>query len=56
MKSPVGKIKNKIRYQILMRFTKSKEDVIMEKIYGVVDKYKCSKTSIFVEIDPQSLS
>ncbi len=56
MKSPVGRIKNKIRYQILMRFTKSKENDIIEKIYRVTDNYKSAKVSIFVEIDPQSLS
>ena len=56
MKSPIGRIKNKIRYQILMRFTKSKENDIIEKIYRVTDNYKSAKVSIFVEIDPQSLS
>lgn len=56
MKAPVGKIKNKIRYQILMRFTKSKESDIMTKIYEVTDENKGAKVSIFVEIDPQNLS
>lgn len=56
MKSPVGRIKNKTRYQILMRFTKLKENDIMEKIYSVADSHKNAKLSIFVEIDPQNLS
>ena len=56
MKSPVGRIKNKIRYQILMRFTKSIEGDIMKKIYAITDSEKCAKVSIFVEIDPQNLS
>ena len=56
MKAPVGKIKNKMRYQILMRFTKSKESDIMTKIYEVTDENKGAKVSIFVEIDPQNLS
>lgn len=56
MKSPVGRIKNKTRYQILMRFTKLKESDIMEKIYSVADSHKNAKLSIFVEIDPQNLS
>ncbi|HIV01719.1 MAG TPA: primosomal protein N' [Candidatus Caccopulliclostridium gallistercoris] len=56
MKSPVGRIKNKTRYQILMRFTKLKESDIMEKIYSVADSHKSAKLSIFVEIDPQNLS
>ena len=56
MKSPVGRIKNRTRYQVLMRFTKEKESVIIKEIYGICDKYKSAKLSIFVEIDPQSLS
>lgn len=56
MKSPLGRIKNKVRYQILMRFTKSKEDDILKEIYKVCDDFKKANVSIFVEIDPQSLS
>ena len=56
MKSPVGRIKNKVRYQILMRFTKNVESDIMSKIYAITDSEKCAKVSIFVEIDPQNLS
>ena len=56
MKSPITKIKNKIRYQILMRIKHNHEDEIIQKIYQVCDKYQSAKVSIFVEINPQNLS
>lgn len=56
MKSPHSRIKNKIRYQILLRFTKEKEYDILKEIYGIINDYKSSKISIFVEIDPTNLS
>ena len=56
MKSPIGKIKNKIRYQILARIKKDKEEELISKIYSICDKYQNAKVSVFVEIDPQSLS
>jgi len=55
MKSPHTKIKNKFRYQILLRFTKPNECDIIEQIYGIVNKFKSKKASVFVEIDPQNL-
>ena len=56
MKSPIGKIKNKIRYQILMRIKHEHEDDIIQKLYEICDKYENAKVSIFVEINPQNLS
>lgn len=55
MKSPHTKIKNKFRYQILLRFTKTNESDIIEQIYNIVNKFKNKKASVFVEIDPQNL-
>lgn len=54
MKSPIRKIKNNIRYQILMRIKHTHENEIIDKIYKICDKY--NKVSVFVEIDPQNLS
>ena len=51
-----GKIKNKIRYQILMRIKHEHEDDIIQKLYEICDKYENAKVSIFVEINPQNLS
>ena len=56
MKSPHGRIKNKMRYQILLRFTKDKECDILKEIYSIINSYKSEKPSVFVEIDPQSLA
>lgn len=56
MKSPVNKIKNKHRYQIVARFDTSIEDEIIKKIYDLLDEIKNNKISVFVEINPNSLS
>ena len=56
MKSPIKKIKNKIRYQILARLKNDNFNEIICKIYDICDKYQNKKVSIFVEINPQNLS
>ncbi len=54
MKAPLNKIKNKFRYQIMMRFTLDKADEIEKKVYDTIDE-KC-KSSVFFEINPNNLS
>ncbi len=54
MKAPLNKIKNKFRYQIMMRFKLEKADKIEKKIFDCVDN-KC-KSSVFFEINPNNLS
>ncbi len=56
MKSPVNKIKNKHRFQLVMRFEKNITDSVMTELYGVLDEIKNNKLSVFVENNPQSLS
>ena len=56
MKSPVTKIKGKYRYQILLRFNKSKENEILEEVYQVLNDKKSKFVTTFVEINPLSLS
>ena len=57
MKSPVGRIQNKFRYQILMRFARGKEnemlDFIDKAVKGVDVPRNCH---VFLEINPQNLS
>lgn len=54
MKAPLKRIKNKFRYQILMRFTLERADEIEKEIFECVDpKAKCS---VFFEINPNNLS
>lgn len=56
MKSPVTKIQNKFRYQIITRVKRKNEDEIIKRIYACVDKNKTRGGSVFVEINPQSMS
>lgn len=56
MKSPVSKIKNKHRYQIVMRFDNAINDIMLNNIYTLLDEIKSSNLSIFVENNPTSLS
>lgn len=56
MKSPVTRIKNKFRYQILIRLKKDNEREIIDKIYSACDECYNPKVSFFVEINPSSLT
>ncbi len=56
MKSPVTKIKNKFRYQIVTRFSLPKEEAILQEMYQLVNDVNNSKISIFMETNPLSLS
>lgn len=54
MKAPLNKIKNKFRYQIMMRFKLEKADEIEKQIFETVDEK--AKSSVFFEINPNNLS
>ncbi len=56
MKSPVNKIKNKHRYQIVLRYATSIHDEVLKEIYTLLDEIKSNKLSVFVENNPVSLS
>lgn len=56
MKSPVKRIENKFRYQIMIKLSREREDEIMRKIYDVVKQNPLRDVSVFVEQDPQNLS
>ena len=56
MKSPVNRIKNKHRYQIVLRFANIIENEVLNEIYSLLEKFKNSKLSVFVENNPNSLS
>lgn len=47
MKSPIKRIQDKYRYQIMMRFKLDKADEIEEDVFNIVDK--SSKTSVFLK-------
>ncbi len=54
MKAPLNKIKNKFRYQIMMRFTLENADEIEKEIFDCVDPK--AKSSVFFEVNPNNLS
>ncbi|NLZ25695.1 MAG: primosomal protein N', partial [Clostridiales bacterium] len=54
MKSPVNRIKNKVRYQVLMRLSPERADEIIKKVYDITNNNH-GKASCFVELNPQSL-
>ncbi|MGD9900981.1 MAG: primosomal protein N' [Spirochaetales bacterium] len=56
MKSPVKRISNKYRYQILIRLRLQNEDEIIQKIYAIHNKLLSKSITCFVELDPQNLS
>lgn len=55
MRSPVKRIKNKYRYQVLMRIVNNREK-IEQKIYGAADEVSVKGVSCYVEINPGSMS
>jgi primosomal protein N' (replication factor Y) len=56
MKSPIGKIQNKYRIQILARIKLNHEDEITSKLFELIENNKRTGVSAFIEINPQSLS
>ena len=56
MKSPVGKIENKFRYQILLRFKRVRERNIIADAYKAMEDGKIKGVSVFAEINPQNLN
>lgn len=56
MKSPVGRIQNKFRYQIIARIKRQKEDEIIAEFYSVIDNNKFRQVSVFAEINPQNMA
>ena len=53
MRSPHSKIKNKYRYQVLMRIKNDNKQLVKE-IFDI-SNIIINKTSIFTEVNPQSL-
>ena len=54
MKSPIKRIQDKFRYQIIIRMKLDKADQIEKEVFDIVDK--ASKTSVFFEVNPQNMS
>lgn len=57
MKSPVARIQNKFRYQILLRIKNSdQQEAIMQEIYDITDANQHPKANLFVELNPSNMS
>ena len=56
MKSPIGKIQNKYRIQILMRLRREKDEEIISKLFKIIEQNKKQNVNAFIEINPQNLS
>lgn len=56
MKSPIGRIQNKYRLQILMRIKAEDAQTITSKIFEIDKNNKKSLVQSFVEINPQNLN
>lgn len=54
MKSPIKRIQDKYRYQIMMRLKLEKAQELENEAFKIVDK--ASKNSVFFEVNPQNLS
>lgn len=54
MKSPIAKMQNKYRFQILMRIKLDKANQIENQAFEIVDKL--CKNSVFFEINPSNMS
>ena len=55
MKSPVKRIKNSYRYQVLARITENKEDIENE-FYNVCDKFMTKQTLVYLEVNPSNMN
>ncbi len=56
MSSPITRIENRYRFQIILRFTLDSEQEIIDEIYRVIGEDRHPKCSVFVEINPGNMS
>jgi len=55
MKSPVKRIQNKFRYQIITRFSPDMDELV-RRLYELTQKYTDKTVNCYVEINPNNLS
>ena len=55
MKSPVKRIKNKFRYQVLARIIDNRQE-IEDEFYEISLKYTTQKCLVYVEVNPGSMN
>ncbi len=55
MKSPVKRIKNAYRYQVLARVISNKNEIENE-FYNIADKYHAKNVNVYLEVNPSSMN
>ncbi len=55
MKSPVGRIQKKFRYQIIMRITVDESERIIQDVYSIMDDVREPKVAVFAELNPSNM-
>ncbi len=55
MKSPVKRIKNAFRYQVLARIIKNKSE-IEEEFYSIAEKYSSKSAYVYLEVNPTNMN
>ncbi|MCQ2387239.1 MAG: primosomal protein N' [Clostridia bacterium] len=55
MKSPIKKLQNKFRYQVLMRIKANNRELLNE-IFSISNKYDNRSVSVYMELNPNNLS
>lgn len=56
MKSPIKRIENKYRYQIMVRLALNKATETLKQIYAIANEQDKKNVSIFVEVNPQNMN
>ena len=56
MRSPLGRIQNKYRYQIIARIKRDKEREIIAEFYDAIERNKFRQVSVFAELNPQNMA
>ncbi len=55
MKAPIKKLQNKYRYQVIMRISANRQDII-NKINEFCELYNNKTTNVYVEVNPNNLN
>lgn len=55
MRSPVTRIMNKFRFQIIMRLSLEKADAVIDEIFKLDEKLKKKNVQVFIEVNSQDL-
>ncbi len=54
MHSPIKRLENKYRYQIIIRIKREHEDEIISKIYAIINANSSKRVNIFCDINPRN--